>query len=83
MKSFTSMHNIFSGLAAGFEATFIVRYILEIYSYYACMHVIYSIGSNKRLEVCIWLKVSEKLIYIRISISSSEKEGNNKLRLSV
>ena len=25
MKSFTSMHNIFNGLAAGFEATFIVR----------------------------------------------------------
>lgn len=76
MKSFTSMHNIFSGLAAGFEATFIVS------KYWKFSKYVYMIGSNKRLEVCIWLKISDKLINIRISISSSEKEGNNKFRLS-
>lgn len=51
MKSFTAMHNIFTGLSAGFEATFIVINWESIYKQI-------KIGSNQRLEICIWTKIS-------------------------
>lgn len=77
MKSFTAMHNIFTGLSAGFEATFIVINSKSIFFEQIL------IGSNQRLEICIWIKISIELVNIRISLSSIEEEGNHKFRIFI